>query len=203
MGPSSAKPFSLSMAIRLSREQLLRGFLVALDGASLWFLAVLATAYLSGALPWQSGADFFTSFRAYTVAWLSSPRVDLVDATGFLGIALTAIGPLWYWVRPWLSALKDAEVPTERDSVDLELSRPGFPPRGLFRTRPMRVWQIVKPVVVFGAVPAGIVLAAFAVTEFLDVPLRVPLPSLAFVGAIVGSFVMFFASIYLLFRVIG
>lgn len=165
--------------------------LVALNGVTLWFLAVVATAYLSGSLPWQSATRFLASFRTYTVELFSLP-VNLVDVVAYLGIALTVFGPSWYWMRPWLSASGDLGDHQVESSL-----------AGLSRTGLAHVGRIVKPIIVFGAVPVGIVVLLFVVTEFVDVSLRLPTPGMAVVGGAFGSLALFFVSLYLLFRVIG
>lgn len=208
---------NVSKATRLYGEQFRRGLLVALNGVSLWFLAVLATAYLSGSLPWQSTTELLASFWAYTVELFSLP-VSLVDVVAYLGIALTVFGPSWYWMRPWLSASGDragatereadaayfgGDDPTERGSGDSGAPQAGSSLVWLSRIGLARVGRIVKPILVFGAVPVGVVVLLFVVTEFGDVSLRLPIPGMSVIGGTVGSFVLFFVSLYLLFRVIG
>lgn len=176
--------------------------LVTLNGVTLWFLAVLATAYLSGSLPWQSTTEFLASFRTYTVELFSLP-VSLVDVVAYFGIALTVFGPSWYWMRPRLSARDDGAGATERGSADPEPPQVESSLAGLSRSGLARVGRLVKPVLVFVAVPVGVVVLLFVVTEFVDVSLDLPLPGMAVVGGAIGSFVLFFVSLYLLFRVIG
>lgn len=91
------------MGARRSKTTLRRGLIITLNGVALWFLAVLANAYLSDPdPPWQSVTDFLVDAWTYTFAWLFTPRASVVASLAYLGIALVVSGPLWYGLRPLL-----------------------------------------------------------------------------------------------------
>lgn len=206
------------MGSRTTGGQYRYGLIVLLDGVSLWFLAVLTTAYLSGAdLPWQSVTEFLVSFHTYTGTWISAPHVGLPAVIGYLGIALTVVGPSWYWVRPWLARvwrIMPPVIPVGAFLVGIGVlvflvpgvvdDPPQLPPPVMtiaevgsevaeFVDAPLHIIPPVMPVVE----------AVSGVAEFSADPLRFSSPDMMLVGGVFGSFVLFFGSIYLLSRVTG
>lgn len=200
--------------VSLSRDQFRRGLIVTLDGLSLWFLAIVATTYLSGsALPWQSVGEFLVSFRTHTVAWLSAPHVNLIAGLAYLGMTMTVVGPAWYWVRPWLVAGGGGETDIPDSGRHATTAGDegkawyfGLEPPSLWRqpsrTGLTRAWRMVKAVLVFGAALLGVLVLVFAFATFVDIFLHVLPPGMAVVAWVIGSFLLLFVPTYIVFRVI-
>lgn len=78
----------------IDRATLRAGVLVSLNGLSLWFLAVLVDVYTADAgLPWRSTRGFGRGLVDHTRGWMLDPGLGVLEAVGYLGLALFVAGP--------------------------------------------------------------------------------------------------------------
>lgn len=67
--------------------------LLILNGIAVWFLAVIATAYVEGTfLPWGSTQAAIRGMISISSAWMRSPMVTGIELVGYVGAGLVLAG---------------------------------------------------------------------------------------------------------------
>lgn len=89
------------------RSNLRRSLIVVVDGLAVWALAILLASHAAEPSAAGDGQTALVALTGTMHGWLATPGVGPFEGAAYVGLAIAAVGPVWYWlVQPVGAALR-------------------------------------------------------------------------------------------------